>query len=166
MRASSFTSLLRNPHLDKPFMARVDIAIEPADIPQFFDIYMGKPLDIDKPILGMAQVNAIRPATPEAMANLTPMRQRIWETARGEANSDGDAGSSVGLIEVVKGGSDQAITMPIFISDWAVEIVRKASPWVSKSALTGLETMAPFNADTCMEYVLTCPLFMKRRHFY
>ncbi|KAJ7290593.1 hypothetical protein C8J57DRAFT_1459081 [Mycena rebaudengoi] len=44
-------------------------------------------------------VNAIRPATPEAMANLTPMRQRIWQTARGEANSDGDVRNSVGLIE-------------------------------------------------------------------
>ncbi|KAJ7228070.1 hypothetical protein C8J57DRAFT_1534642 [Mycena rebaudengoi] len=57
--------LLRNPHLDKPFIAHLDIGIEPADIPQLFDIYMGKPLQIGKPILGMVQVNAIRPATPE-----------------------------------------------------------------------------------------------------
>ncbi|KAJ6632105.1 hypothetical protein B0H10DRAFT_2206524 [Mycena sp. CBHHK59/15] len=35
--------LLRQPRLDKPFVARVDIGIEPTDIMDFFNIYWGGP---------------------------------------------------------------------------------------------------------------------------
>ncbi|KAJ6632099.1 hypothetical protein B0H10DRAFT_2426955 [Mycena sp. CBHHK59/15] len=146
--------LLRRPQLDKPFMARLDIGIEPADMPDFFNIFIGQPLGAGK-IKGMVQVNAFTPLTPAAMAELTPMRKEIWRQARESANKMGYGGDSVGLVEMGSGESEQTITCPVHIHQPAMELVRASPPWEMKSAITGVVTEAPFNIETCMEFMNT-----------
>ncbi|KAJ7444042.1 hypothetical protein FB451DRAFT_1295019 [Mycena latifolia] len=143
--------LLRRPQLDKPFMARVDIGIEPADIPDFFNVFVGQPLG-DEKMRGMLQVNAF---TPAAMKDLTPMRQDIWRQARASANEKGFARDSFGLVEFGNGESMQTITVPIHIQAAALELVRRASPWEMRSAITGKVTEKAFNIDGCMEFMNT-----------
>ncbi|KAJ7851922.1 hypothetical protein B0H14DRAFT_2581156 [Mycena olivaceomarginata] len=41
------------------------------------------------------------------------------------------------------------------IEDDARAIVRRACPWTVKSAFTGKVTEAPFNIETCMEFINT-----------
>ncbi|KAJ7244867.1 hypothetical protein C8J57DRAFT_1363178 [Mycena rebaudengoi] len=144
--------LLRNPHLDKPFMARIDIGIEPADMPEFCRIYLNQPVDT---VMGMVQINAFTPLTSTELANLTPMRHDMWRTARDQANEAGNRRNPVGLLEFAKGFSEQTITIPVYVSSEALQLVRESSPWVMRSAITGAETESPFNIETCMEFMNT-----------
>ncbi|KAJ7457777.1 hypothetical protein FB451DRAFT_1372424 [Mycena latifolia] len=117
--------LLHRPQLDKPFMARLDIAIEPADMPDFFKIFIGQP--VDEKVKGMLE----------------------------SANKNGFGGDSVGLIEIGSGDSDHTITLPVHIQRAGMELAREASPWVMKSAITGQVTEKPFNIENCMEFMNT-----------
>ncbi|KAJ7504839.1 hypothetical protein B0H11DRAFT_1979569 [Mycena galericulata] len=146
--------LLRHPQLGTPFMARVDLGIEPADMPDFFDIFIGKPPRTEK-LKGMVQVNAFTPLPPAALAALTPMRKEIWRKARESADISGFGGDSIGLIELGNGESVQTITVPVHIQAEAMDLVRRSPPWEMKSAITGAVTEAPFNIETCMEFINT-----------
>ncbi|KAJ7162487.1 hypothetical protein C8R46DRAFT_1353380 [Mycena filopes] len=144
--------LLDRPQLDKPFMARIDLGIEPANTAQFFDIFIGKPIPTDK-IPGMLQVNAFTPLPPTAMADLTPKRMDIWRQARAAADKTGFRGDSVGLLEFGNGENVQTITLPVHIQHRAMDLVRVSDPWVMTSAITGIQTEVPFNTESCMEFM-------------
>ncbi|KAJ7602105.1 hypothetical protein B0H17DRAFT_1212146 [Mycena rosella] len=105
--------LLRRPQLDKPFMVRVNIDIEPADMPDFFNIFIRQTV-LDK-IKGMLQVNAFTPVTPAAMADLRQMRKDIWRETRDSAHKVGFKNDSVGLAEIGNAASEQTITAPVHI---------------------------------------------------
>ncbi|KAJ6573112.1 hypothetical protein DFH09DRAFT_1312375 [Mycena vulgaris] len=145
--------LLRRPQLDTPFMARIDIGIEPANMPDFFNIFIGQPVG-DK-VQGMLQVNGFTPLPAAAMADITPMRMKIWREARESANKNGFKGDSVGLVELANGEGEQTITLPVHIQKAAKELARQLPPWVMTSAITGKVTEAPFNIETCMEFMNT-----------
>ncbi|KAJ7734180.1 hypothetical protein DFH07DRAFT_1065295 [Mycena maculata] len=147
--------LLHRPQLDAPFMARVDIGIEPADISEFFNIFIGKPLPSGK-IKGMLQVNKFTPVPPEAMADLTQTRKEIWRAARESADTMGYRGrDSVGLVEFGNGESPMTITCPMHIQRSVMDLVRESPPWVMKSAITGEVTEAAFNIENCMQFINT-----------
>ncbi|KAJ7230115.1 hypothetical protein GGX14DRAFT_409997 [Mycena pura] len=146
--------LLRRPVLDAPFMARVDIAIEPADMPAFFNVFCGEPVPAGT-FMGMLQVNRFTPLSPEAMADLTPMRREIWRQARESADKSGYAGHPVGLVEFGTGDSEQTLTCAVHVQPGAMELVRQAPPWEMKSSITGKVTEKPFNIETCMEFMNT-----------
>ncbi|KAJ7161895.1 hypothetical protein C8R43DRAFT_316048 [Mycena crocata] len=141
--------LLNRPQLDTPFMARVDIGIEPADMPDFFNIFMDEPVS-DK-MRGMLQVNAFTPMPREKMADLTPMRKEIWRTARQSANKR----DPVGLVEFGNGESLQTFTFPVYIQSAAMDLARASSPWDMKSSITGQVTEAPFTIENCMQFMNT-----------
>ncbi|KAJ7914332.1 hypothetical protein B0H13DRAFT_1611638, partial [Mycena leptocephala] len=147
-------NLLRSPQLDRPFMARIDIGVEPADMPDFFKIFMGEQLGNGK-MKGMLQVNHFTPVPPKAMADLTPMRMNIWRQARESADRNGFRGDSVGLVEFGNGESQQTLTFPVHIQKAAIELVRQSPLWVMTSAITGKSTEAPFNIETCLEFMNT-----------
>ncbi|KAK6977490.1 MYND-type domain-containing protein [Favolaschia claudopus] len=150
--------LLNHPQLDRPFMARVDVGIEPADIANFVSIFTGmdEQLDQQKKMQGMLQINAFTPLPASEMANLTSTRKSIWRKARDGANANGNQNYSVGLVEFGNGDvGGHTITCPVFISDPALEMVRISDPWIMKSAITGQQSEVPFNIDTCMEFMNT-----------
>ncbi|KAJ7431583.1 hypothetical protein B0H11DRAFT_2210131 [Mycena galericulata] len=153
-----FPVLLNEPRsvLSTPFVARVDIGVDPADIPDFFRIFNNEP---DAPraaqLQGMLQINAFTPLepAPRTLDELTPARRRVWESAR-----EGGAAYETEPIAVValgRGDFGQQITCALPIEDDARAIVRRACPWTVKSAFTGKVTEAPFNIETCMEFINT-----------
>lgn len=107
----------------------------------------------------MLQVNHFTPVAAEAMADLTRVRMNIWRQARESADRNGFRGDSVGLVEFGNGESPQTLTFPVHIQKAAMELVRQSPPWVMTSAITGKSTEAPFNIETCLEYVL--PFFFR-----
>ncbi|KAJ7752479.1 hypothetical protein DFH07DRAFT_825496 [Mycena maculata] len=148
--------LLRHPHLDKPFMARVDIGIEPADILDFVNIFLGQGPS-KKTIPGMLQVNGFTAGTQAQMVDLTPKRREIWREARERANSSGCRGDSVGLVEFTNGGNKNinSITMPVHIESAAMRLVKEAEPFPMVSAITGEVMIRPFSTEACMEFINT-----------
>ncbi|KAJ7091758.1 hypothetical protein C8R44DRAFT_647232 [Mycena epipterygia] len=140
--------LLRHPQLDPPFRARVDIGVEPAEIPDFLDIFFGKQPRAGE-MKGMVQVNAVTPMESIAAAELSPERALVRHKARETSNPD----DCLGLIEFGNGESVQTIASAIRIEPLAMELVRRAEPWVKTSAIMGEVTEVPFNFDTCLEYV-------------
>ncbi|KAJ7714031.1 hypothetical protein B0H14DRAFT_3523112 [Mycena olivaceomarginata] len=147
--------LLRRPQLDKPFMARIDIGIEPAEMPNFLNIFLGDQLDAKMKMKGMLQLNALTPLPPGAIADLTPLRMDIWHQARESANRNGFSDDSFGLMEFGNGDGQQTITCPVHIQKAAMDLVRVSPPWVMTSAITGKTTEVPFNIETCMEFINT-----------
>jgi hypothetical protein len=80
----------------------------------------------------------------------------IWRQARENADRMGFEADSVGLMEFGNGASQQSITCTVHITQAAMDLVRESPPWVMTSAITGRSTEAPFNIETCMEYVARC----------
>jgi hypothetical protein len=133
-------------------MARIDLGVEPADITDFFSIFMDEPLDTAN-IKGMLQVNGFTPFMPHQIADLAPKRMDIWRQARENADRMGFEADSVGLMEFRNGANQQSITCTVYITQAAMDLVRKSPPWVMTSATTGKSTEVPFNIETCMQYV-------------
>ncbi|KAG1727513.1 hypothetical protein EDB19DRAFT_196506 [Suillus lakei] len=93
-------SLFDNPRIgfDVPFMARVDIAVEPSDFLDFMSLYLNDEA-VGEKLQGMLQVNAITPWHSSVHGPLMPKRQ-TWREARAKYNAEGFAKDPVGLREL------------------------------------------------------------------
>jgi hypothetical protein len=88
--------LLRSSQLDKPFMACIDLGVEPAHMPDFFGIFMNNSMDTAN-MKGILQVNAFTPLTSHQMADLTPKCMDTVSGARhGKSGADGLRGKFCG----------------------------------------------------------------------
>ncbi|KAJ6608434.1 hypothetical protein B0H10DRAFT_2226843 [Mycena sp. CBHHK59/15] len=126
--------LLRHPQLDEPFMARVDIGIEPADIPDFMKIFFRQLLE--EKIKGMVQVNTFTPITT-AEVELGSGSKEVWRLARESTNKMGFKHDSVGLVDMGNSENEQTIACPVHIQRVAMELVRQSRPLKRESAITG-----------------------------
>lgn len=82
--------LFDNPRIgfDTPFLARVEIAIEPSDILDFVGLYFNDKA-VGEKLQGMVQINAITPwKSPSMQAPLTPKRLNLWHEARARCNAE------------------------------------------------------------------------------
>ncbi|KAG1727508.1 hypothetical protein EDB19DRAFT_2042822 [Suillus lakei] len=151
--------LLDNPRIgfDVPFVARVDIAIEPSNILDFIGLYLDDKTVAEK-LQGMVQVNAITPCHP-SLLHRTPTRLQVWREQRAKYNADGYAKDPVGLIDFVDGTTyakdswQSAVTgglhIPTSVLDWA----KKREPFKRVSAVTGTWFTQPISAMACLEYI-------------
>ncbi|KAJ7449252.1 hypothetical protein FB451DRAFT_754747 [Mycena latifolia] len=144
--------LLRQPLLDKPFVAQVDLGIEPADMSDFLALFLGNH-PLEKKIEGVVQMNAFRPLTPAEAEGIKPGKKMTWLKAREGASRRGLADQSVGLVEFASGENRQCLIAPIFIEREAMDLVRASAPWKIPSGITGKVADVPFNLDTCMEFM-------------
>ncbi|KAJ7277368.1 hypothetical protein C8J57DRAFT_1021447, partial [Mycena rebaudengoi] len=144
--------LLRRPRLDKPFMARIDIALEPANITDFGAIFFGQS-PVGETMQGMVQVKGFTPGTPGMMRDLAPRCKEMWREARAQADTDGFRRDSIGLVEIANSGTDNSLTLPIHIHASTLKTVEqgKVLGFSFTSAITGNTTILPFCVETCME---------------
>jgi hypothetical protein len=157
--------LFDNPRIgfDTPFLARVEIAIEPSDILDFVGLYFNDKA-VGEKLQGMVQINAITPwKSPSMQAPLTPKRLNLWHEARARCNAEGFAKDPVGLVEFVGCRSEHdagnSMTTELHIPAIALAIARRREPFVGVSAVTGALIKQPMSAAACLEYVLCfCPL--------
>ncbi|KAG0692696.1 hypothetical protein DFH29DRAFT_471778 [Suillus ampliporus] len=155
--------LLKNPRIgfDVPFMARVDIAIEPSDFLDFVGLYVNDLKSVGKKLQGMVQVNAITPWIPSTMDPLTPKRMNEWREARARYNAEGLANDPVGLVEFINSCADSdepgtganSLTSELHIPAITLNIARKREPFAFTSAITGIRSKKPMSTVACLEYI-------------
>ncbi|KAG1842687.1 hypothetical protein C8R48DRAFT_737374 [Suillus tomentosus] len=145
--------LLDNSRLgfDVPFMARVDIAIEPTDILDFAGLYLNN-RPIAEKLKGMVQVNAVSAWDPNTHPPLTPTRLRLWQDARAQSTAAGYSKDPVGLIEFLN-YTENSTTVAFHIASSVIAVARKREPFLCSSALTGNQSEKPMDSATCIEYI-------------
>ncbi|OJA12208.1 hypothetical protein AZE42_09562 [Rhizopogon vesiculosus] len=147
--------LLNNSRLgiDMPFLARVDIAVQPSELGHFITLFLdGK--TIPKRLQGMIQLNAITPWGATTDGPLTPSQLRAWREARAKANAGGFTKNRVGLVEIINNGENTGSL--IFIGDMlmpheCLQVARKREPFEFASVLTGFRYKKHMVASTCLE---------------
>ncbi|KAG1727509.1 hypothetical protein EDB19DRAFT_195566 [Suillus lakei] len=151
--------LLDNPRMgfDTPFLARVEIAIEPSDVLNFGGLYVNDPT-VEEKLQGMLQVNAITPwQSPSMQAPLTPKRLNTWREARARCNEEGFAEDPVGLVEFTgrrcAEDSGNSMTAELHIPSITLAIAMTREPFTSVSALTGIRTKKPLSSASCLEFI-------------
>ncbi|KAG2153415.1 hypothetical protein DEU56DRAFT_977093 [Suillus clintonianus] len=141
---------------DVPFVARVDIGIEPSDILDFIGLYLDDKA-IGEKLQGMVQVNAVTPRYPSLMRPLTPQQLHLWREARAMYNAKGFAKDPVGLVDFVDGSCPgywkNGVTVGLHIPTIVLDMARKREPFVHVSAVTGTRFKQPMNAVACLEYI-------------
>jgi hypothetical protein len=143
--------MLNNPKLFRePFMARIDVAMEPVKLKDLRSLIKSK--DVAKNMEGMLQLtNLISPRSGGSNLPLTPMRQELWNKIRQGEDAAGNYNSRVGLVEFVN-NSVQSTTVTVFISPIALRLVEDKSPALIQAAGNVCITK-PMSVYTCMEYV-------------
>ncbi|KAG1767628.1 hypothetical protein EDD22DRAFT_874672 [Suillus occidentalis] len=150
--------LFDNPRIgfDVPFMARVDVAVEPSDILDFVGLYLNDEA-VGEKLQGMLQVNAITPWRPSMQGPLTPKRLQIWREARAKYNAEGFTKDPVGLVEFIgcscAEDSGNSVTAELHIPAVVLDIARKREPFIGVSAVTGAQINKPMSAVACLEYI-------------
>ena len=147
--------LLRNSDPNRPFMARIDIGIEPSNMGVCYQLFAG--VEFESEVVGMLQLNALTRADL-VTGPLTPNRMQIWRRCREEVNALGCSSDAVGLVEFVN-DSHHSITTAIHITKEALNLAQVAEPFEFNSTLFGI-SKAPFTAMTCLESVLSLVLFL------
>lgn len=142
--------LLHNTAIHSPFMARVDIGIEPSDIIMFFKMYTGASDDIEK-VEGMFQVNAVTPIQPHT-GPVEGWKMDIWRRIREETTAAGFASDAVVLVDFVK-PNENTITVPVHIQLPAKILAQRAEPFQKISTLTGDCREVPMSPVACIEFI-------------
>ncbi|KAJ7090753.1 hypothetical protein B0H15DRAFT_244411 [Mycena belliarum] len=134
--------------LEKPIVARLDIATEPTELMRFFDIYLGRPVEN---VQGMVQLNAFTPL-PDFVCDKGPMG--AWQKMRDDLVSAGPAAAglvaSVALLIVSKANALVCIA-PLMITHEAVGLVRRAPKVSCASAITGTVHEEEYTVHTALE---------------
>ncbi|KAJ6480456.1 hypothetical protein C8R47DRAFT_1074209 [Mycena vitilis] len=142
--------LLRQPQLDKPFVARIDIGVEPADVREFLSIY-AVPEYVPRNSQGMVQVNAFTPLPDDDYIGEKFLS--IWRATRESVNAYRElANCPVGLLVVSKATALYNV-IPIVIRPSAMDFMRSRPSLSEISAITGQKKVVPIDVNGCLEYV-------------
>lgn len=111
--------------LDHPLIARVDLAVDAADLSIIFSLTSGKKTPDDYPdgVEGMLQIKSFIPLDPTVAVDAG--RRKIWEQARlkNHIRQNGPAGKTpTGLIDFHMEGTNQVITTPLHIYEQAIKV--------------------------------------------
>ncbi|KAJ6447766.1 hypothetical protein C8R45DRAFT_180799 [Mycena sanguinolenta] len=136
--------LLRDPRLDRPFAARVDIGVEPTDLMAFMKIFNGGP-PVDN-AEGMVQVNAFTPL-PDVW--ITEQAAHIWRSSREGTKSTEVESSPVGIVVLSKASALVNI-FPIIIFPQMMDYMRTSPNFKRVSSLTGITTIVPVDIVSLM----------------
>ena len=147
--------LLRNSDPNRPFVARIDIGIEPSDMAICFQLFSG--VEFESEVVGILQLNALTRADL-VTGPLTSDRMQIWRRYREEVNALGFSSDAVGLVEFVNDNHHSIVT-PIHITKTALTFAQDAEPFEFNSTLFGISKV-PFTAMTCLESVFSLVLFL------
>jgi len=141
--------LIRKPSINAPFLARVDVGIEPSAITSFIQLCAGAEINSEK-IEGMLQINAVTPRQPNSASEPTSID--IWRRAREEADLEGLTSDSLGIVEFHHNNSGTILSCVIHIQALILSLAKEGAPFVRLSAITG-RTEFPMNAMTCIECI-------------
>jgi hypothetical protein len=143
--------LLHRTRRDELLLARLDVAVEPSNIVDFADIFLGEGSS-KKKVQGMLQVNAFTPATDPR--RFSPERRAMWRSERAMAGSTGFHADPVGIMDIVYADGQNSMTIPFRIRSAVKEMaaVGIAEGLAIASGVIGETTRVPYTVETCMQY--------------
>ncbi|KAJ6605321.1 hypothetical protein DFH09DRAFT_1353800 [Mycena vulgaris] len=146
--------LLHRARCDELLLARLDVAVEPSDIFDFADIFLGEGSS-EKKVQGMLQVNAFTPATDPR--RFSPERRALWRSARAMADSAGFHSDPVAIMDIVHTDGQNSMTIPFWIHSEVKKMVTAgiSAGFVIASGVTGEMTRVPYTVETCMQFINT-----------
>ncbi|KAJ7116158.1 hypothetical protein C8R43DRAFT_902511 [Mycena crocata] len=139
-------NLLRNSRSDRPFVARIDIGVEPTDMEQFIPVYNRQSADR---VQGMVQVNTFTPL-PDSF--IVPQAREIWRLTKENISENGLGSCPVGLLVVSKSNALTKI-LPIIIQPGAMQHLRDYPVIQKTHSLLGIVKYEPNKIDVFLEYV-------------
>jgi len=145
--------LVNKPAPDTPFLARVDVGIEPSDISVFLSLYSGS-YGIAEPekIQGMLQIDAVTPIQPR----ITPLptgHLATWRKVRETLCADGEASTPVVIVALLSRTNPRSsFETPLPISSVAMEMARAKRPFENHSFVTGKSDI-PMTTSSCLNYI-------------
>ncbi|KAF7349482.1 MYND finger domain containing protein [Mycena sanguinolenta] len=141
--------LLQRSRCDEMLVARVDVAIEPADIDDFTNIFLKEgPPRRRKNVQGMLQLNAFTPARDPKGSSGAPTRRAVWRSQRAAADAAGFREDPVAIIDFAHAGSQFAIIIPSRIPASAKRVVTRIAS-VSETN----EKTPPVTIENCLQFI-------------
>lgn len=145
-------NLVEKPAPNTPFMARVDVGLQPSDINVFHRLYTGwygegreaEPEQIE----GVFQINAVTPTSP----TITPYPHRLltWNKTRENLCADGQASTPVIIVEFVSNNYKGATTVMLPISSTSLTIAKEKQPFEVVSSISDRPS-EPMTTTTCLK---------------
>lgn len=144
--------LHEKPIIDKPFIARCDISIEPSDITIPLRLMMGQ---IDRKDItsleGMLHIKNFVPLDASHAVDAT--RLELWKNTKRENAERGFLNAPVGLIDFHTTNTEQSITFGMVVQDAAIGSIKAGVGFETESALLPGKMTIPLSRDACLEYV-------------
>lgn len=147
----------KNMILDRPMIARCDLAIDASDLSIIHSLTSGQmtPNDYPNGVEGMLQIKSFIPLNPNVAIDAG--RWKIWEQARVKNHrlQRGPVGTTpTGLIDFHMEGTDQVITKPLNILDAAIVSSRFMDKGVYvEHPTTGKEVHVPISVSVGIGFV-------------
>ncbi|KDR71160.1 hypothetical protein GALMADRAFT_75292 [Galerina marginata CBS 339.88] len=149
--------LHETPRPDTVFLARCDVAIEPADMSYIMQLVLGRlsPAEEAKGTEGMLQVKAFVPTSAPVLVNtdadagaeVDPVCLELWKNTK-----KGQKDAQVGVVDFKVRGVEQTMPFGVLISDDAIARMRAGAGFEMHSALLGARTV-PLSCTACFEWV-------------
>ncbi|KAJ7027926.1 hypothetical protein C8F04DRAFT_73693 [Mycena alexandri] len=105
--------LLQRPRCDECLIARMDIGIEPCDLADFAEIFLGGGSS-KKNVQGMLQLNGI--TAPMNPGRFAADRQAAWRRAREEADSNGFHDDAIAFVEFIYADAEISACVPVRVA--------------------------------------------------
>jgi hypothetical protein len=145
--------LNKNLILNKPFVARCDVSIDPADMTYIMRLVMGRVNDAElaQGTQGMLQIKSFIPQ--ENSETLDQNRMGIWRNVKKGNEERGLIGRPVGLVDFYMKNTVQTLTVGILIQEEAVQRVNEGVGFQMESALLEGKTDLKLSPQSCLECV-------------
>ncbi|KIK79966.1 hypothetical protein PAXRUDRAFT_833820 [Paxillus rubicundulus Ve08.2h10] len=137
---------------DIPFMAHVDVSVEPSDAFNFVKLFLTEE-PVDPKLEGMVQINRFLSYIPGHSGHppFPPERMEMWKRARAQATADGFPDRLVGFVEFVYNVNDNHSLLTTFRISPDALTTDISEPFSFISGITGARVEKPVNVATCME---------------
>ncbi|KIJ11670.1 hypothetical protein PAXINDRAFT_171705 [Paxillus involutus ATCC 200175] len=136
---------------DIPFMAHVDVSMEPSDVFDFVRLFLTED-PVDPKLEGMIQINRFLSYIPgHSGPPLPPERMEMWKQARAQITADGFPDRLVGFVEFVYNITDDHSLLTTFRISPDILNTSLKEPFFFMSGNTGERVEKPVNVETCME---------------
>ncbi|KAF8835295.1 hypothetical protein BDN67DRAFT_975473 [Paxillus ammoniavirescens] len=137
---------------DIPFMAHVDVSMEPSDVFDFVRLFLTEE-PVDPKLEGMIQINRFLSYIPGHSGHppLPPERMEMWKQARAQMTADGFPDCLVGFVEFVYNITDDHSLLTTFRIAPNILNTNIEEPFSCMFGITRARPGQPMNVETCME---------------
>ncbi|KAJ7747822.1 hypothetical protein B0H16DRAFT_917824 [Mycena metata] len=140
--------LLQRPRCDECLIARMDIGIEPCDLADFAEMFLGGGSS-KKDVQGMLQLSGIT-APVDAAAD----RQAAWRREREEADSRGFHNDAIALVDFIYADAKISVSVPVRVASMLKKpVAARIDQGLTIASSATHEFKVHYNAVNCLQYI-------------